>query len=87
VTPCVTAPTEEGGMHLQHQRWSDLSARRRVGVVVVSAAQLALTAAAYRDLARRDADEVNGPKAAWALAILVNWVGPLTYFAKGRVRS
>ena len=74
-------------MHLQHQLWSDLSARRRVGVVVVSAAQLALTAAAYRDLARRDADEVNGPKAAWALAILVNWVGPLTYFAKGRVRS
>ncbi len=72
-------------MHLQHQRWKDLSTGRRVGVVVVSAVQVALTAAAYRDLARRPADEVAGPKAAWALAILVNWVGPLTYFAKGRV--
>ncbi len=69
------------------KRWSDLSGRRRVGVVVVAAAQLALTAAAYRDLVKRPADEVNGPKAAWALAIAVNWVGPLTYFAKGRATS
>ena len=69
------------------KRWSELSGRRRAGVVVVAAAQLALTAAAYRDLVKRPADEVNGPKAAWALAIAVNWVGPLTYFAKGRAAS
>jgi hypothetical protein len=50
----------------------------------VTAAQLALTAAAYRDLAKRPAAQVNGPKAAWGLAILVNWVGPIAYFAKGR---
>ena len=69
------------------KRWSELSGGRRVGVVVVAAAQLALTAAAYRDLVKRPADQVNGPKAAWALAIAVNWVGPLTYFAKGRAAS
>ncbi len=72
-------------MDLQHQRWTELSTRRRVGVVVVSAAQIALTVAAYRDLVKRPSEQVNGPKSAWAVALLVNWVGPLTYFAKGRV--
>ncbi len=67
--------------------WSGLSTRRKVGTLVVTAAQLALTAAAYRDLAKRPAAEVNGPKAAWGLAILVNWVGPIAYFAKGRRRD
>ena len=71
-------------MSRSHTRWSDLSTSRRVATVVVGLAQVTLTAAAYRDLARRPAEEVNGPKLAWGLAILVNWVGPLTYFAKGR---
>lgn len=66
------------------KHWSELSTGRKVGTVVVTAAQLALTAAAYRDLAKRPAALVNGPKAAWGLAILVNWVGPIAYFAKGR---
>lgn len=70
-----------------HRHWSELSTSQRVGTVVVGLAQVTLTAAAYRDLARRPAEEVNGPKAAWGLAILVNWVGPLTYFAKGRRTS
>lgn len=66
------------------KHWSELSTRRRVGTVLLTAAQLALTAAAYRDLSKRPAALVNGPKAAWGLAILVNWVGPIAYFAKGR---
>lgn len=66
------------------KRWSGLSTRRKVGTVALTAAQLALTAAAYRDLAKRPAALVNGTKAAWGLAILVNWVGPIAYFAKGR---
>ncbi|GEL46118.1 PLDc N-terminal domain-containing protein [Cellulomonas hominis] len=67
-----------------HARWSELSTSRKVGTVVVGLAQVTLTAVAYRDLARRPAEEVNGPKVAWGLAILVNWVGPITYLAKGR---
>ncbi|WP_147794276.1 PLDc N-terminal domain-containing protein [Cellulomonas sp. Y8] len=66
------------------KHWSELSTRRKIGTVVLTAAQLALTAAAYRDLAKRPPAQVNGPKAAWGLAILVNWVGPIAYFAKGR---
>ncbi|WP_448631018.1 PLDc N-terminal domain-containing protein [Cellulomonas soli] len=68
----------------QHRRWKDLGAGRRVGIVVMSAAQVALAGAAFRDLVRRPADEVDGPKLAWGLALLVNWVGPLAYFLKGR---
>lgn len=72
---------------MQHQRWSELSGRRKVGVVLVTSAQLALTVGAYRDLVKRPADQVDGPKIAWGVAILVNWIGPLTYFARGRVSA
>ncbi|MCC2336009.1 PLDc N-terminal domain-containing protein [Cellulomonas wangsupingiae] len=68
-------------------KWREMSGRRRAMVVVLGTAQVALTAAAYRDLVKRPAEQVNGPKSAWALALLVNWVGPLTYFAKGRITS
>lgn len=67
-----------------HARWSELSTSRKVGTVAVGLVQVTLTAAAYRDLARRPAEEVNGTKLAWGLAILVNWIGPIAYFAKGR---
>ncbi|MCC2314352.1 PLDc N-terminal domain-containing protein [Cellulomonas xiejunii] len=69
------------------KKWRELRRGQRVGVAVVGAAQVALTAAAYRDLVKRPAAQVNGPKLAWGLALLVNWVGPLAYFAKGRVTS
>ena len=74
-------------MHKKQTKWREMSGRRRVMVVLVGAAQVALTAAAYRDLVKRPAEQVNGPKSAWAVALLVNWVGPLTYFAKGRTTS
>lgn len=69
----------------QHQHWKDLSTGRKVGVVVVGAAQVALTAAAFRDLVKRPAEQVDGPKLAWGIALLVNWVGPIAYFTKGRL--
>ncbi len=67
------------------RHWKDLSGRQRTGVVAVSLAQVSLTIAAYRDLAKRPATEIEGgSKLPWAIAILVNWIGPLAYFAKGR---
>ena len=71
--------------HMSHKtHWKDLSGKRKTGMVIVGLAQVALTAAAYRDLAKRPADEIEGTKLAWGIALLVNWIGPLTYFAKGR---
>ncbi len=65
-------------------RWKDLSRGQRIAVGVVGAAQVTLTAAAYRDLLRRPAEQVNGTKVAWGIALLVNWVGPIAYFLDGR---
>ncbi|MEV7960746.1 PLD nuclease N-terminal domain-containing protein [Oerskovia paurometabola] len=64
--------------------WSEFSGGKKVVMVVVSLVQITLTVAGYRDLARRPADEVEGPKIAWGVAMLANWVGPIAYFAKGR---
>ncbi len=66
------------------RRWKDLTKGQRIAVGVVGAAQVTLTAAAYRDLVRRPAEQVNGTKLAGGLALLVNWVGPSAYFLDGR---
>ena len=66
------------------RRWKDLTKGQRIAVGVVGAAQVTLTAAAYRGLVRRPAEQVNGTKLAWGLALLVNWVGPIAYFLDGR---
>ncbi len=69
---------------MKKKRWSDLSPIQQAGVVTLGAAQVALAAAAWIDLARRPAQQVRGPKAAWGVAIAVNFVGPISYFVLGR---
>jgi hypothetical protein len=64
--------------------WSEMSAGQKAGVVVMGAVQFALAATAWRDLATRSAERINGPKGMWAAIIAVNWVGPIAYFIKGR---
>lgn len=66
------------------RRWSELSRRQRAAVVAAAATQLGLQGATLVDLARRDANRVNGPKALWAALSFVNFLGPLAYFAWGR---
>jgi hypothetical protein len=72
---------------LVKRRWSDLSESERRLIVVAGAFEAALKAAALIDLRRRPADEIRGPKWAWATAIsLVNSMGavPVAYFLLGR---
>ncbi|MFD1375365.1 PLD nuclease N-terminal domain-containing protein [Micrococcus antarcticus] len=40
--------------------------------------------AALRDLYKRPAEQVKGPKPAWAAASMINFLGPIAYFAFGR---
>ncbi len=68
------------------QRWGDLPAGRRAAIVAAGTVQLALFAAAQRDLRRRPARKVNGDKRLWAAACFVNFVGPMAYFVFGRKR-
>lgn len=67
------------------QRWSELSQRRQTAVLVAGSVQLSLAATAWADLATRPAELVNGRKSVWAAIIAVNFVGPIAYFARGRL--
>jgi hypothetical protein len=63
--------------------WEDLSDGQRRGLTVGIVVQLALAVTAWRDLARRPAEQVRGPKALWAALIAVNGVGPVSYALVG----
>ena len=55
-----------------------------VVVLIFHAFVVALT---WRDLSRRTATEVRGPKAAWRVASAANTLGALAYWVIGRRRS
>ncbi|HZY01832.1 MAG TPA: PLDc N-terminal domain-containing protein [Dermatophilaceae bacterium] len=67
------------------KRWSELSERQQTTILVAASVQLSLAATAWADLATRPAELVHGRKAVWALIIGVNFVGPIAYFARGRL--
>jgi Phospholipase_D-nuclease N-terminal len=68
------------------KRWRELSERQRWAIVGSGAVQLILLVVALADLWRRPSCQVNGPKPLWLAISLVNFVGPLAYFAFGRKR-
>lgn len=69
------------------RQWSDLSRTQQRMITAGAAVELALTACALVDLARRPASQVRGPKLLWAAACFVQPVGPISYFILGRRTS
>jgi hypothetical protein len=69
------------------KRWGDLTPQQQAGGIISAVIQLVLASIAWTDLAKRPAEDVNGPKPMWAVIILVNFVGPLSYFVFGRRRD
>ena len=69
------------------KRWSEMSNPQRAVVVATAIVQISLAAAAWADLAKREPHQVNGPKGRWAGLIVINFVGPILYFAVGRRRA
>ncbi len=67
--------------------WKDLTDTQRAAVLVAASVEMALTATALVDLARRPAAEVRGRKAVWAVLSFVQPVGPIAYLACGRRRG
>jgi Phospholipase_D-nuclease N-terminal len=68
-------------------RWfASLPPRYRVLLGAAAVAEIGLAAAAWTDIKRRPADQINGSKILWAGLSFVNFVGPLSYFAFGRRR-
>ena len=69
--------------------WHDLSPRSRRLITVAATSEGALKVWALADLARRPANEVNGPKLVWAGALtVVSSAGllPVAYLVLGRKR-
>ena len=66
--------------------WNELSKSERTALLVLASIELALTATALVDLARRPADQVRGAKALWAMAVFVQPIGPIAYLTGGRKR-
>lgn len=66
--------------------WKEMSTSSKVGTIVVGIVQMSLLAAAQRDISRRPAELINGPKAAWRAASFINFIGPMGYFIFGRKR-
>jgi hypothetical protein len=71
-------------MRRSRVRFSELSRRRQAGIVVLATVQLGLLVAAERDIQRRPAALIRGPKTRWRLLCLINFLGPLSYFTFGR---
>lgn len=69
---------------MTRRKFSDLSPRQQTALLTAISVQLSLTVSAWVDLLKRPASLVNGSKAKWAAIIAVNFVGPITYFVRGR---
>jgi len=68
-------------------KWSDLSDLQRTLLLTAAAGELSLKIAALIDIKRRPAELIRGPKCLWRAAMIVNLIGPLSYFAFGRKRN
>lgn len=64
-----------------------LSPAGRVGAWIAFFVELVLIIAAERDIHRRPAEEIRGPKVLWRAIAMQNVVGPAAYFTLGRKRS
>ncbi|MEE4025585.1 PLDc N-terminal domain-containing protein [Gordonia sp. PKS22-38] len=71
----------------EKKRFSQLSPRSRALIIVGAVVQFALQGAALRDLKRRPAAQVRGPKQLWLGVSFLNYVGPIAYFVVGRKGS
>jgi hypothetical protein len=79
-------PTKHPVPKQRKKTWKEMSPAARVSFVVVGIIQVSLMLAAQRDISRRPAAQINGPKAAWRAASLINFIGPVGYFVLGRKR-
>lgn len=66
------------------EKFKHLSPAGQAAIVGITAWNLWLIGLAQRDISRRPAEQIRGPKALWRVACLTNTIGPLVYFRWGR---
>ena len=65
------------------KRWGDLTPTQQGLILGLASVELAFTATALVDVARRPASQIRGPKPLWLLGCFVQPVGPLAYLVLG----
>lgn len=68
----------------QKKTWKEMPPSAKAGTILVGIVQISLLVAAQRDISKRPAALINGPKAAWRAASFINFIGPMGYFIFGR---
>jgi hypothetical protein len=63
-----------------------LTTGEKVVLGIAAGVEFSAKVAMWRDLKKRPADQIRGPKWAWVLGSFVNTVGPVAYFGWGRRR-
>lgn len=63
----------------------DLTKHQKQALLALAAAEFTVKLCALRDINRRDAASIRGPKRLWRAALVVNFFGPAAYFAFGRL--
>ncbi|HXD66082.1 MAG TPA: hypothetical protein VNV17_15780 [Solirubrobacteraceae bacterium] len=66
------------------EQYHRLSPTARSAVWVLLAIELVLIGVAERDIQRRPADRIRGPKLLWRAVVTQNFIGPAAYFGFGR---
>ena len=66
--------------------WADMTPTQKKVVVVAGIVEVAVTTWCLRDLKRRPAELVRGPKVLWGPAMSVQPFGPIAYLVWGRKR-
>lgn len=69
---------------MAQKKWSELPAPAQAAILAAGSVQVALLIAAQIDITRTPADRIRGSKLRWRLISLINFVGPLLYFTRGR---
>ncbi len=70
---------------MARKRFQDLPAPAQAAIAAGAAVQIGLCVAAQIDITRRPANRIRGGKLRWRLLALINFVGPILYFARGRL--
>ncbi|GAA3691496.1 hypothetical protein GCM10023081_31190 [Arthrobacter ginkgonis] len=73
--------------HQDRKHWKDLTKAQQARVLSLGALQIALQTAAIKDITKRPAYQIKGPKAAWIAGTFINFIGPIAYFVFGRRKA
>lgn len=76
--------SSESSREGRKKSWSELPLQQRRAIALAGIVELVLTTIALRDLGRRSASAVRGPKPLWFVGCFIQPFGPITYLLVGR---